>query len=974
MNHMMKYLILIVLAFGIPSQTLIAQKTKKVTPTSTTAAARWEGYLQRQKLLEESLIKNIPFRNVGPTIMNGRVVDLAVDPKDPTHFYVAYASGGLWETKNEGASFEPLFDNEIVMTIGDIDVDWANKVIYVGTGENNSSRSSYSGYGLFKSDNNGKTWTHLGLEETHHIGRVIVHPTDANVIWVASLGHLYSENESGGIYKSVNGGKTWEKTLYVNTKTGFVELVINPNNPQELMAASWQKDRKAWNFEEAGEGSAIFKSKDGGITWINVSSGDNGFPDTKGTGRIGLAYAPSQDGLVYAVLDNQDRREAEEKETFAVTKELLRSASASDFAMLINKDLNDFLDRNDYPEDFNAVDLKEKVSMGEIKPSDIIAYIEDANSLLFDTPVKGAEVYKSLNGGETWEKTHEGYIESLVFSYGYYFGQIRVDGLDPKIIYTMGVPLVKSVDGGAKWAITNMENVHADHHALWVNPSRSGHIINGNDGGVNISYDFGDTWVKCNSTAVGQFYSVNVDMAEPYNVYGGLQDNGTWKGPSTYEYSRSWHEEGKYPYERLMGGDGMQVVIDSRDNTTVYTGYQFGNYYRVNTTTGKRKYITPKHELGDAPFRWNWQSPIQLSSHNQDIVYFGSNKFHRSMNQGETFETLSGDLTNGGKKGDVAYGTLTSISESPMRFGLIYTGSDDGLVHVSKDAGQSWTNITGTLPLDFWVSRVIASAHEEGRVYVSLNGYRSDDFNALVYVSDDYGNTWQQIGLDLPKEPVNVIKEDPSTEDLLYVGTDHGVYASIDRGESFMSFGGDLPAVAVHDLVIHPREKDLVLGTHGRSIYIADIEPLQALPKMKNDSLNIFPIESMTLRKNWGKKGSWHWDGFNEPTITITSFSKAAKESTMKVMKDSLVLWEQSIQLDNGLNYIKYELTMTESGAKALFDSSENAEEISASSNGKIYLPAGEYRVSLNNGLKTAFGTFSIDPPLKKTSRKGSED
>ncbi|MEQ8548273.1 MAG: glycosyl hydrolase [Cyclobacteriaceae bacterium] len=949
---------------------LIAQKRKKATiPQSTSAQSRLEGYEQRKLLESNSLVKNLEFRNVGPTIMSGRVVDIEVNPQDPTHFFVAYASGGLWETKNEGASFTPLFDNEIVMTIGDIAVDWKNDYLYIGTGENNSSRSSYSGFGLFVSKDHGSSWQHLGLEETHHIGRVLIHPKNANTIWVASLGHLYSENEERGVFKSTDGGKTWTKTLYVDNKSGIVELILNPQNPDELIAASWEKDRKAWNFQESGAGSGIFKSTDGGNTWKNISQGENGFPDDLGTGRIGLAYAPSSPNIVYAILDNQSRRETEEKtEQSSLTKDALRSMDSQKFAALKNDEINAFLDNEGFPRDFNAVDLKDGMLNGKYKPIDLVTYQEDANSLLFDTPVKGAEMYRSDNGGASWTKTHEGYIESLVFSYGYYFGQVRVSALDPDMVYTMGVPLIRSNDGGKTWEITSMENVHADHHALWVSSTKKGHLINGNDGGINISYDNGDTWVKCNSTAVGQFYTVNVDMAEPYNVYGGLQDNGVWKGPSNYEYSYSWYEEGKYPYERIMGGDGMYVAIDTRTNELVYTGYQFGNYYRINTKTGERKYITPKHQLGERPLRWNWNSPIILSKHNQDIIYFGSNKFHRSMNQGDDFEALSGDLTKGGKKGDVAYGTISTIDESPTRFGLIYTGSDDGLVHVSKDAGQTWDNISEGLPKDFWISRVVASAHKESRVYVSLNGYRWDNFEALIYQSDDYGKNWRKIGNNLPKEPVNVIKEDPENSQILYIGTDHGAYVSLDRGATFMSFGRSLPKVAVHDLVIHPREKDLIIGTHGRSIYIADVSLLQQLPSELSQSLKVYDIEENTYNKNWGNKPSWHWSGAREPNVGISIFSLMDNEATMQVMKDDLVLFEQKTTLDAGLNFIEYDYS---------FDADKNttlSEPVEQAENEKYYLPAGEYQIKvLRKDGTSARGSLIINAPKESPKRKGSE-
>ena len=361
-----------------------SQRKKKSSgvPEATPSQQRWQGYQQRLALEKNSLVKNIPFRNVGPTVMSGRVVDLEVDPLDPTHFYVAYASGSLWETVNNGTSFTPIFDNEIVMTIGDIAVDWDNNAIYVGSGENNSSRSSYSGYGMFKSTNNGETWEHLGLPETHHIGRILVHPTDPNTIWVAALGHLYSENPERGIYKTTDGGKTWNKTLFVNNRTGIVDLIMHSSNPDLLIAAAWEKDRKAWNFTEAGEGTAIYRSEDGGNTWTEIDD-NSGFPDTKGTGRVGLAFAPSDPTIVYAILDNQDRREKEgEEDSEELTKEQLRTMTNESFLALENKAINGFLDSNGFPREYNAVDIKKDVETGKVKPLDLVIYTEDANSLL----------------------------------------------------------------------------------------------------------------------------------------------------------------------------------------------------------------------------------------------------------------------------------------------------------------------------------------------------------------------------------------------------------------------------------------------------------------------------------------------------------------------------------------------------------------------------------------------------------------
>lgn len=425
-------------------------------------------------------------------------------------------------------------------------------------------------------------------------------------------------------------------------------------------------------------------------------------------GRIGLAVF--SENIIYALHDNQFRRSKEKSESPQqdLTKEDFKTMSATAFLKLDDKTLNEFLKTNGFQEKYRAENVKQLVRSGHIKPIDLAKYLENANTLLFDTPVVGAEVYKSLDGGETWQKTHDNYIEDLYYSYGYYFGEIRVDPQNESAIYIMGVPILKSKDAGKTFSSINKENVHVDHHALWINPEKTGHLINGNDGGVNISYDDGESWEKLNVTAVGQFYAINVDNETPYNVYGGLQDNGVWVGAHNAVMDKRWQQTGHNPWESIMGGDGMHIQIDNRDVNTVYTGYQFGNYFRINRANHSRKYIQPKHKLGERPYRFNWQTPILLSIHNQDILYLGANKLMRSMNQGDDWTAISNDLTQGEKQGNVAYGTLTSISESPFQFGLIYTGSDDGLIHITKNGGGSWENISNTLPQNLWVSRIVA--------------------------------------------------------------------------------------------------------------------------------------------------------------------------------------------------------------------------------------------------------------------------
>jgi photosystem II stability/assembly factor-like uncharacterized protein len=803
---------------------------------ATTAEERLRDAQSRRLQEQSSYFKDIKFRNIGPTIMSGRVVDLDVNPADPTEFYAAYSTGGLWHTVNNGQSFTPIFDQNKHLFMGDIAVDWKTRTIWVGSGEVNSSRSSYAGDGVYKSKDNGKTWEYLGLPESHHIGKVLLHPTDPNTVWIAALGHLYSFNKERGVFKTTDGGKTWKHTLAIDDKTGVVDMDIDPKNPDVVYATAWYRTRSAWNFEEGGKTSGIYKSTDGGNTWKLLTTAGSGLPEKDTLGRMGIAVYPKNPQILYAIIDNQSSKPGPQKDTSAVVTanrmqlREFRNITKEQFAKLDNAKIDTFLKYNRFPTQYNALTIKAKVADGTFKPTVIYDYLKGPNEDLFDaSAIKGCEIYRSDDGGASWKKTNTTALDRMYSTYGYYFGKIYVSPVNPDKVVITGVPVMLSEDGGKTFKTIDTRLVHSDHHAIWINPNKDSHMINGNDGGVNITYDDGKNWFKANSIPVGQFYSIFVDDAKPYNVYGGLQDNGVWFGPSNATISDEWLNSGSYPYKSIGGGDGMMVQVDTRTNNTFYTGSQFGAYFRNNKDRTDQKPIRPRHQLGELPLRYNWETPILLSKHNQDVLYMGSNRFHRSLNRADTMENISGDLTKGGKPGDVPYGTISWIAESPMRFGLIYTGTDDGLVHISRDAGYSWSKITNKLPADLWVNCITPSAFKEGRVYLALSGYRYDHFNAYVYVSEDYGNTWTALNGNLPMESVNSIKEDPKNENILYVGTDQGLYASIDRGKTYMPFTGDLPRVPVHDIAIQKRENEIVLGTHGRSIYIAKLDDVQKL-------------------------------------------------------------------------------------------------------------------------------------------------
>jgi photosystem II stability/assembly factor-like uncharacterized protein len=909
-------------------------------------------------MAQNSMFTQVKAANIGPTIMSGRVVDVAVNPKNPTEFYVAYASGGLWYTNNNGTSFSPVMDSAETVNCGSVTVDWTSGTIWVGTGEVNASRSSYAGVGVLKSSDKGKTWQNLGLNDSHHISRIWVNPTNLNELVVSAVGHLYSTNTERGIYKSNDGGKSWKQTLFVAEDTGIIDLAVLKDNPKIMFAASWQKDRKAWHFDGDGEKSGIYKSEDGGTSWKLVTTKESGFPANEGVGRIGLALFNEK--VIYAVVDNQNKRP---KAASKNKLQLMLSSPGEDFQNIDNKQLNIALKESGFNEKYRAENIKNWVENNNA--SLVLTQLLDANKALFETEVIGCEVYKSEDGGISWKKTNVNYIDDMYYTYGYYFANISVDVTNQNRLYIGGVPLLFSEDGGKTFTSISKENVHADHHVTWINPENPNHIINGNDGGINISYDNGAHWIKCNNEAVGQLYAVNVDNQENYNVYGGLQDNGVWFGPNDFKQNVAWHQEGNYPYKELIGGDGMQIQIDSRNPNVVFTGYQFGNYYRINQKEGQFDYITPKAPKGEKPYRFNWQTPILLSSHNQDILYMGSEFLHRSMNQGKTWERISEDLTSGAKEGNVAFGTLTTLSESKFQFGLLYTGSDDGKIHVSKDGGVSWQLISDNLPQNLWVSRVVASQHKKERVYATLNGYRNDNFNSYVFVSEDFGNTWTSISNGLIQS-VNVIVEDSANENILYVGTDNGLFISLDKGITWQDFSNEMPKVAVHDAVVQSKAKEVIIGTHGRSIYKMDSSKVQELTnEILAKSIHLFKVNDRTKSERWGSQ-SYAWEKPSEPSTEIWLYSNEDGMVNLTITNESgLIVHTQKVSVTKGLNSITYDYSLAKEVAEKWNKKDKNI-NIKAADNNKFYLPVGKYKLLISKDKTSENSTFEITAPKKK--------
>lgn len=856
----------------------------------------------RAQLLDEVILKDFAFREIGPAATTGRITDLELHPNDSATFLVASASGGLHRTVNHGTTFEIIFQNEGTISIGDIAYAPSNPdIIWVGTGEANSQRSSYWGDGVYKSVDGGKTWKNMGLPESHHIGRIVVHPTNPDVVFVAALGHLYTFNEERGLYRTTDGGETWTRVLYVDEKTGVVDVAINPENPDILFAASYERLRRAWDFDGAGPGSAIHRSTDGGTTWERL---EGGLPSGN-IGRIGLDIYRTNPSIIYATVSNQNsaapaRREGagEESDELGFDGQLVQggyrvtAVDAESPAAAAGLRVNDVITsaNGDELADFWAV-LK---AFGKLKEADraVLNVRRQAESLVISYtlreppqeggPMIGGEIYRSDDGGDTWTKMND---RSVSGEPPYYYGQIRVDPNDDQRIYLLGVQLFMSEDGGRNWFRGNFApTLHVDHHAFVVDPKNSNRLLVGNDGSLGISHDRGQTWDHYGNLNMAQFYAVGVDMSIPYRVYGGTQDNGTWGGPSQ---SRNPRGATKFEWHRIGGGDGFYAQIDPTDNATVYAESQFGVIYRVNVNTWERSSIRPPQSERNGPRdRFNWNSPILISSHNPQVIYFGGNKLFKSYNRGEDWLIISPDLSTADAdklKGNVPHCTITTIAESVFDPRIILVGTDDGNVQWTHDGGVNWTNHAENfpgLPSHWWVSRVELSRHDRNTAYVSFTGYREDDFRPFVYMTKDGGQSWINITSNLPQEPVNVIREDPRNANVLWVGTELGAFVSVDQGANWTRLKNNLPTIAVHDLVIHPRDRDLVLATHGRGFFIMDVAPLQEwTTEIAGKPAHLFTVEDAyqwQFVSTQGEDGDRVWIAPNPEYGTTISFHLGA--------------------------------------------------------------------------------------------------
>lgn len=783
---------------------------------------------------------NIRARQLGPTTMGGRITDLAVYEKEPRIFYVGSASGGLWKTVNGGVTMTCVFEKENTISIGACAVSQKDPdLVWVGTGEATSRNSVAWGDGVYKSTDGGKSWQHMGLTATRHISRVVIDPSNPDVVYVAALGELWGYNEDRGVFKTTDGGKTWQKVLYVDEKTGIADLKMDPKNPKVLVAAAWQKLRKAYDFTSGGPGSALYKTTDGGKTWRKITKG---LPTTT-LGRIGLGYYRKNPKVMMATIEYAPPPAQEGGGT--------------------------------------------------------------------QTRPRGNGTFRSEDGGESWKQVNP--INPRPF----YFSVVEIDPTDDQRAYVLGVDLAVTTNRGERFNTLNLR-VHSDWHALWINPADPYHMIAGTDGGVYQTRDRGDRWEHIDILPLGQFYCATYDMRKPYWVYGGLQDNLCWAFPTQTVRGGAIASDA---YTVNASGDGFHVAVDPNDWTTVYAEAQGGALTRMDQRNGTSRGIkpgasntTPPRAQGET-WRFNWSSPILISPHNSRTIYFGGNKLFKSINRGDNWRVVSPDLTTNdptkfrpGRQsvtpedtGAERHCTIITITESPKRQGLLYVGTDDGQVQVSMDDGGSWTNVTRNipdLPLNTWCSRVVASKWEEGRVYATFDGHRNNDYKAYAYVSEDYGKTWTRISEGLPDyDCLYVIREGEQNPDLLYLGSEMSLRFSLDRGKTWVKYRGmGFPTVAIHDVQVHPRDLDLIIGTHGRSIWTL---PVAALEQLTPDALaaDVFlcrPQNVWLMGRSTSGGAGWNGDrGFSSPntqpgTTIFYRLKKDAKDQVRIVISDIL--------------------------------------------------------------------------------------
>jgi photosystem II stability/assembly factor-like uncharacterized protein len=832
-----------------------------VTALALAAVLTQAGSAQQPSPLSAAL-DSVQMRNIGPFRSGAWVTAIAV-PDVPVreHLYTIYAgvrSGGLWKTANAGITWEPVTDSVGVAAVGAVAVAPSNsQIVWVGGGDQANARSSISGDGVFKSTDAGKTWQHMGLPDSHHIARIVIHPKNPDIVYVAAMGHLFSRNEERGVFRTMDGGKTWKKVLYVNDGVGAIDLVINLKTPTQVFAALYDKERLPWQIVESGPESGVYRTDDGGEKWTRLT---NGLPGGK-IGRIGIDLFQKNPLILYALLENQNPKGA---------------------------------------------------STGPVNSTSPLAQ-----------GIVGNELYRTDDGGKTWRKV-SGDVNVAGGKAPYSFNQIKINPFNDQQVVVNSDSMFQTRDGGKTWTMDFMRGTFGDFRCMWWDAQDEDRVMTCSDGGVTVSYDRGKTTDWFPNMKVGEAYALGVDMDDPYHVYAGFQDHDSWKGP----VNSRWGEITLEDWVTVGPGDGMYNMVDPTDSRWAYNTRELGSMGRMDQKTGVRTDISPgRANTGNPPLRYNWIAPIAMSPHNPSIIYAGAQKLFRSLNRGDKWEEISPDLTTNdpSKLGkNVPFCTITTISESPLTAGVIWVGTDDGKVQVTRNHGGAWTDVTPALtragaPGDRWVSRVFASPHAAGTAFVSKTGFRNDDFRPVLYKTTDYGATWTAIAGDLPNFAINVVVQDRKNANLLYVGNDRGVWVTLDAGAHWTRLHANLPNVAVHDLTIHPRESDLVLATYGRGLWTGDVS---FVPELTAETLaknaHLFDIEPKA-RYGFGSQGmnyQLYGDKFlsvpNEPeAIVINYYVKADQVAGAKITvtdKDGRVMRQLDGPAKAGVNRVLWPL------------------------------------------------------------------
>jgi photosystem II stability/assembly factor-like uncharacterized protein len=865
----------------------------------------------RQTAALENVLNAMSFRNIGPFRTAAWVTELAV-PDAPVrdHLYTIYAAtrtGGLWKTTNNGITWSPVSDGVDVSAVGAVAVTPSNpNIVWMGAGDQANARSSYSGNGVYKSTDGGSTWRHMGLPDSHHIARIVIHPANPDVVYVAAMGHLFSRNQERGVFRTRDGGTSWDKVLYVDDGTGAIDLVMNRTSPDTLYAAMYEKHRMPWQLVLGGPGSGVYRTDDGGTKWTKLTGLPSGH-----VGRIGLDISPKNPNVLTVIVENLNPR------------------------------------TEGMPARTDACAPPQGATGGGGRGGGRA-----------DGPM-GNEVYRSEDGGRTWKKTHADSIDVAGSKAPYSFNQIKTNPADPMQIIVNSDSMYESRDGGKTWNCQFMRGVFGDFRTMWWDEHDSQRIMLGSDGGVSVSYDGGRMGDYFLNMKIGEVYAVGVDMDDPYNVYAGLQDHDSWKGPSNSKGGQITLED----WTTVGTGDGMYNQVDPTNSRWVYNSFQTGGQRRFDQKTGQATNVQPQRPEGAPALRYNWITPIVLSPHNPQIVYTGAQVLLRSLNRGDSWQEISPDLTTndstkcGLNSGYVPYCTITSISESPITAGVIWVGTDDGKVQVTRDHGAAWTDVSAAVasaggPVDRYVSRVLASPHQAGTAFVAKNGFRNDDLRPYLFRTTDFGKTWTAITSTLVESPINVVVQDRKNANLLIVGNDLGVWVSIDGGGAWTRLRANLPTVPVHDLTIHPRENDLVLGTYGRGLFVGDITHLQEVSaEVLSKPLHLFHVEPRAAY-GFRAQGNYHLFGNkyvavpNEPDALVVKYYLSAKQDGGARVTISDIKGDQIAQLkgpsEAGLNRVEWNMR---AGAAATATGRGGF-----GGRGGPAVPAGDYRITVEVG------------------------